>query len=94
MKEDEEKIDETSPSKENHMLTETIHGGDPNNMRILAFKKKAPAPPEGYVNPLRVMYSQSKAPGSVKGSTRYIPQAPERVLDAPDIVDDYCEFKF
>lgn len=93
VKEEEEKSDDTSPAKENQLLTEAIHGGDPNSMRILAFKQKAPAPPEGYVNPLRVMYSQSKMPcGSVKGSTRYIPQAPERILDAPDIVDDYCEY--
>lgn len=61
-------------------------------MRILSYQNKAPAPPEGYMNPLRVMYSQTKTPSSIKSSSRYIPQSPERILDAPDIVDDYCKF--
>lgn len=30
----------------------------------------------------------------MKGATRYIPQAPDRILDAPDICDDYCEYIF
>lgn len=35
---------------------------------------------------------QAKVPSSVKNTTRYIPQAPDRILDAPDIVDDYCKY--
>ncbi|KDR08054.1 Cell division cycle protein 20-like protein [Zootermopsis nevadensis] len=31
----------------------------------------------------------SKAPASTKSSTRYIPKNPDRILDPPDIVDDY-----
>jgi hypothetical protein len=27
----------------------------------------------------------------VKGASRYIPQTPDRILDAPDIMDDYCK---
>lgn len=87
----EEETEETkSPQKENQrILSETIHGGDINNMRILSYQNKAPAPPEGYMNPLKVMYSQTKTPSSTKSNSRYIPQSPERILDAPDIVDDY-----
>lgn len=59
-------------------------------MKILSYQNKAPAPPEGYMNPLRVMYSQTKSSSTVKGSSRYIPQSPERILDAPDVIDDYC----
>ncbi|XP_063622293.1 cell division cycle protein 20 homolog [Cydia splendana] len=57
--------------------------------RLLQYTCKAPAAPEGYQNRLRVVYSQAKVPSSVKNTTRYIPQAPDRILDAPEILDDY-----
>lgn len=38
---------------------------------------------------MRVLYTQTKTPASVKSNNRYIPQAPDRILDAPDIIDDY-----
>ncbi len=47
---------------------------------------------EGYQNNLKVLYSQTKLPGSCQKTTRHIPQAPDRILDAPDLLDDYCEF--
>jgi cell division cycle 20, cofactor of APC complex len=61
---------------------------DISKKRILAFQNKAPAPPESHLNPLRVVYSV-KTPSSTKSGTRYIPTNPERILDAPDIVNDY-----
>ncbi|KZC11004.1 PREDICTED: cell division cycle protein 20 homolog [Dufourea novaeangliae] len=90
-KDEEGKVDNVSPSKREmqRLIGENFHGGDINNMRVLSYQNKAPAPPEGYQNPLRVVYSQSKTPASVKASTRYIPQTPDRILDAPEIVDDY-----
>jgi len=58
--------------------------------RVLAFKKKAPAPPEGYENNLKVLYTQNKEKLSrVNKPARHIPSAPERILDAPDLLDDY-----
>ncbi|XP_018571898.1 cell division cycle protein 20 homolog [Anoplophora glabripennis] len=71
------------------VLSENLHGADINNQRILTYKNKAPSAPEGFQNPMRVIYTQTKTPASVKSSSRYIPQAPDRILDAPDIVDDY-----
>ncbi|XP_023018286.2 cell division cycle 20 protein fzy [Leptinotarsa decemlineata] len=70
------------------LMSENLRGGDINNQRILSYKNKAPSAPEGFQNPMRVIYTQTKTPASTKGS-RYIPQAPDRILDAPDIVDDY-----
>lgn len=70
-------------------MSENLLGHDIEKARILAYQKKAPAPPEGYTNPLKVVYSSTKAPLSAKSASRYIPQAPDRILDAPDIVDDY-----
>lgn len=69
-------------------LCEQLHGIDITKQRILAFQKKAPVAPEGFQNPMKVLYSQNATPSYIK-STRYIPQAPDRILDAPDIVDDY-----
>lgn len=73
------------------LMGENLHGGDINNMRVLSYQVKAPAPPDGYQNPLKVLYSQTKTPASVRASTRYIPQNSDRILDAPEIIDDYCE---
>ena len=59
--------------------------------RVLAYKQKAPAPRSGYVNSLKVLYTAHHGKDTVrKGkSTRHIPSAPSRVLDAPDLLDDY-----
>lgn len=61
--------------------------------RVLAFRKKAPAPEEGYHNGLRVLYSQnnsaSRSSAASARPTRHIPSAPVRILDAPDLLDDY-----
>lgn len=70
-------------------MSENLLGNDLTNQRILSYQNKAPTAPEGFQNPMRVLYSQSKAPPSTKCSSRYIPQAPDRILDAPDIIDDY-----
>lgn len=44
----------------------------------------------GHANNLKVLYSSSKHPSSVsKKSTRHIPTQPEKILDAPDIRNDY-----
>ena len=61
--------------------------------RILSFKEKAPAPKGDTVNNLKVLYSQA-CPGSrsltgAKLVSRHIPSAPSRILDAPDLLDDY-----
>ena len=81
-----------SPAKEEYQQTlqETLLNGRTECAKILAFKAKAPAPPVGYQNSLKVLYSQNKASaGRKRKVTRHIPQAPERVLDAPDMLDDY-----
>lgn len=63
--------------------------------RVLAFQDKAPAQEAGYQNGLRVLYSQNKGCSSSRSSasaarpTRHIPSAPVRILDAPDLLDDY-----
>lgn len=80
----------TASDEQMKAISEAIHGVDITNKdkRILAFSTKAPAPPESHLNPLRVVFSV-KTPLSTKSGSRYIPTAPERILDAPNIVNDY-----
>ncbi|XP_035909063.1 cell division cycle protein 20 homolog [Anopheles stephensi] len=79
-----------SPKQTERMksLSEAMSGCDISKQRLLSFRTKAPAPPEGHVNPLKAIYSV-KTPMSAKGGSRYIPNAPERILDAPEIMNDY-----
>lgn len=55
---------------------------------MLACKKKAPKPTE-FQNDLRVLYTANKQTSGVKRTYRHVASAPERILDAPEIVDDY-----
>jgi cell division cycle protein 20 (cofactor of APC complex) len=70
-----------------------INGGNANvedSARVLAFCNKAPAPATGYHNQLKVLYSQNKGKTATKAKlNRAIADAPTRILDAPDMVDDY-----
>ena len=40
----------------------------------------------------KILYSQNKKSSAKWKSTRHIPDTPERILDAPDITNDYCKF--
>ncbi|XP_040567228.1 cell division cycle protein 20 homolog [Lepeophtheirus salmonis] len=60
------------------------------NERILSYAPKAPLAPHGHSNSLKVLYAPSRTPSnSLKKSTRHIPSVPERILDAPELVNDY-----
>lgn len=48
----------------------------------------------GYQNRLKVLYSQKATPGSSRKTCRYIPSLPDRILDAPEIRNDYCKCSF
>ncbi|OTF69284.1 WD domain containing protein, partial [Euroglyphus maynei] len=45
-------------------------------------------PQEGYINDAKVVYSCTKSSSKTK-SSRYISKQPERILDAPDVLNDY-----
>ncbi|KAF2072772.1 hypothetical protein CYY_005918 [Polysphondylium violaceum] len=62
--------------------------------KVLSYQSKAPVASNSAASSLRVLYSQNKvaepsAAAQLKKAFRQIPQTPERILDAPDIVDDY-----
>ncbi|KAK3602383.1 hypothetical protein CHS0354_026271 [Potamilus streckersoni] len=88
---DEENLDLMSPSKMEYqkIMSENLHG-DLLNSKIISYKSKAPGAPEGYHNGLKVLYSSCKTPIiNAKKTVRHIPQVPERILDAPEVLDDY-----
>ncbi|KAJ7321744.1 ubiquitin-protein transferase activating protein [Desmophyllum pertusum] len=69
-------------------MAENLASGS-SNSKILHFKSGAPMTKEGHQNNLRVLYCQSKPAAPKAKSTRHIPQAEDRILDAPDLLDDY-----
>ncbi|KAL4236611.1 ubiquitin-protein transferase activating protein [Mactra antiquata] len=86
-----ENTDFMSPSKieSQKVMSENLNG-DLMNKKIISYKTKAPSAPEGHLNSLQVLYSSCKTPASTaKKIMRNIPQVPERILDAPEIIDDY-----
>lgn len=80
---------ESTPSKDEYkkLLAASLHLGEAP--RILSFKHKAPAPPEGHLNGLAGLYSANLGPAPPRKAARHIPTSQERILDAPDLVDDY-----
>ncbi|GAB6028900.1 hypothetical protein CHUAL_004699 [Chamberlinius hualienensis] len=70
-------------------LSMSLHGCDIENAKIIAYKSKAPSMPEGFQSDVRVLFNQGRCTGSAKKTNRHIPQTPERILDAPDIMNDY-----
>lgn len=75
-------------------LSATLLGvDDAANNRIMSFKEKAPVPKGDTVNNLNILYSASGSAAQKKTNAklvnRHIPSAPSRVLDAPDLMDDY-----
>ncbi|TRY70981.1 hypothetical protein TCAL_08248 [Tigriopus californicus] len=83
-----------SPSKREYrrQMSEALTGSELDaSARIISYTNKAPKAPETHANGLKVLYTQPKTPGSVtaKKYIRHIPQVPERILDAPEIMNDY-----
>jgi cell division cycle protein 20 (cofactor of APC complex) len=79
-----------SPKKESYKssLAESIFDGKAGS-KILSCKNKAPAPKDGYQNNLRVLYSKSTGAAEKAPSRRVIPASAIKILDAPDVTDDF-----
>jgi len=71
------------------IMEENLNDGKPVDSRILHYSR--PPAPKGdtAANANRVLYSSSKASVKKAANTRHIPGVPERVLDAPELRDDY-----
>lgn len=76
------------------MDEESQSSSSSSSHRILSFKDKAPAPKGDTVNNLKTLYSSTGSMASKTGQgtklvNRQIPSAPSRILDAPELLDDY-----
>jgi len=77
------------------LLQEVSHGSSSTtaSSRILAFKNKAPIAKDEHVSSLKVLYSVQgtgvNKPNDAAKVSRHIPSAPTRILDAPELLDDY-----
>jgi len=84
-------------AEHNAALAKSLFNTEEINSKILTFKSKAPKPTEHHQQNLRVLYTQNKENSSnlyggqskQKVLNRHIPSAPERILDAPDLCDDF-----
>ena len=79
-----------SPAKEEYKkeLAHTLMQTDRASNKVLAFANK---PHQSvHESSLRVLYTQNREAGlQPRKYSRHIPQAPERILDAPELLDDY-----
>lgn len=75
--------------QENDPLLREKLGANLDQYRIMCYTDKAPVAQEGQASNLRVAYSSSKNAPSAKKATRVIPSQPEKILDAPDLVNDW-----
>eukprot|EP00966_Prymnesium_polylepis_P046934 1087633-Prymnesium_polylepis.1 len=81
-----------SPAKEEYKkeLAQTLMQTNGPTSKVLAFRNKAPKPADAHQNSLRVLYTQNREAANLpRKYSRHIPQAPERILDAPELLDDY-----
>lgn len=88
---DENQSNNGDSNEFNKLITSNLVSEDLSSSRVLAYKQKAPAPAESHQNSLKVLYSASSSAPKKEAvkPTRHIPSAPVRVLDAPDLMDDY-----
>ncbi|KAK3602235.1 hypothetical protein CHS0354_032875 [Potamilus streckersoni] len=81
-----------SPSKEpyQHQLTDAMNLKQvPQDAKILCFQKQKAPTAEGHNSNLKVLYSSNKCALPKTASTRQISTQPDRILDAPELLDDY-----
>ena len=69
------------------LMEENIKPGE--GSRILSFKSKAPVAKDGHMNNMKVLYSAGKPAAPKAANNRNIPTTPEKILDAPDMVNDF-----
>ena len=70
-------------------MEENLNPGAGDTTRILSFKAKAPAAKDDHLNNMKVLYSTGKPNAPKAANTRAVPTTPEKILDAPDMLNDF-----
>jgi len=83
--------DADSDSDFSSQLSKSLFDGDALNSKILAFKHKAKPCTQSFEANMRAVYSANDMDmaSAPKRVNRYIPTSAERILDAPELIDDY-----
>lgn len=71
------------------LLEESLNMSKNQDSRILSFKAKAPAAKDGHANNMKILYSAGKPQLQKSTNVRQIPSMAEKILDAPDMMDDF-----
>jgi len=71
------------------LLEESLNMSRNQDSRILSFKSKAPASRDGHSNNMKILYSAGKPQVQKSTNVRQIPSLAEKILDAPDLMDDF-----
>jgi len=88
---DSNKNDFQGGSEYKTLLTQSLYDGELDNAKVLSFKSKAPIA-EGHSSTISrsVLYTNNKVINQQNRSQyRRLPSLPERILDAPEMQDDY-----
>ncbi|XP_053911533.1 cell division cycle protein 20 homolog [Cuculus canorus] len=82
---------EVSPAKKERQRARAVilNGFDLEEAKILGLSGKAQSTASGFQNNLKALYRHQVMPGSIRRKGRCISSAADRILDAPDIRDDY-----
>ena len=60
--------------------------------KVLHLHNKLPDHEQSFNDNIKILYSSNSNNAVKNRVSRYIPQSPDRILDAPDFRDDYCEY--
>ena len=87
-------IDKESPSQREYRIkiTERLHGCDIEQLeksKVLTYKPQTPRSFDKIVALQELDKSSSASMSPLKRAVRQVSQVPERILDAPDIINDY-----
>lgn len=78
----------TTSAETQKAMSVSLNGYNIEDVKILHLGGQPLYAPEGYQNNLKVLYSQATTPASLKKS-RYISSTPDKVLDAPQLRNDF-----
>ncbi|XP_071839545.1 cell division cycle protein 20 homolog isoform X2 [Apostichopus japonicus] len=87
--ENQEHRDEEDADGYKNVISEGLEMQQKKDCKILSFKQQVPKAAEGFNNRNKVLYSSSKNSAANAKSRRHIPQTEEKILDAPDLKDDF-----
>lgn len=93
-KDEQKSVSDAKKGRYTSNLSSALLGVDDiKNNRVISYQEKAPAPSGDPIGNLNILYAASDSLFRKKTTSRIvdrqIPSAPSRILDAPDLMDDY-----